>query len=212
MPQQDFELIGGMVLNEISRNRAGDFSFPLLLNAWNTQLSAGAKRVLFSPQHRQAIEDIINLGTTVRGVTREENVSQSGNAMIAYGVLSSLPAIIGGAAAVYETGSLPESGYGAAAAAAPLYVGAYLLGRPVAARASANWLQRATAALDNPTPVRIAGFKVATRNLAHNLGLDADQLWRQVERSISGQPQAPEGLPPPGDEVGPTIYLPRTGP
>ena len=93
-----------------------------------------------------------------------------------------------------------------------MYLGAYLLGRPVTARASANWLQRATATLREPTPVRIASFKVATRDLANNLGLNPDRLWAEVERTFSGGPQAPQGLPTPGDEQpGPTIYLPRTG-
>jgi hypothetical protein len=50
----------------------------------------------------------------------------------------------------------------------------------------AAWSRAYNAAAQRPTPVRIATFKLATRNMANNLGLDPAQVMRRVDGYISG--------------------------
>jgi hypothetical protein len=74
-------------------------------------------------------------------------------------------------------GPIAASGIGSSAV---LYTAARWLSSPASAASMAAWSRAYRAAALSPTPVRIAAFNLATRNLSHTLGVPAENITRSV--------------------------------
>jgi hypothetical protein len=82
MDPQEFEQIGGTLLHELGHNAAsGEFSLSQFVTNWN-KTSDRAKAVLFSPQHLQNINDIVNLGEHIKGALKFANTSHTASTFI----------------------------------------------------------------------------------------------------------------------------------
>jgi len=143
--------------------------------------------VMFSPQHREAIEDIVNLGTHIKGAVKQANVSHTTGALVLYDLALHAPALL---ADVMSGSGLTATAALSAAGHVGLGALAFWLGNAAKASSIAAFMRAHRAAELKPTPGRIAAFKLATRNMATNLGLDPDKVARQIERTIAGEPQA----------------------
>jgi hypothetical protein len=61
------------------------------------------------------------------------------------------------------------------------------LGNPATASSMGAWSRAYRAAtLGQPTPARIAAFKIATRNLANNIGVPAEQIMKRIAAPAVG--------------------------
>lgn len=183
MDPQEFEQIGGTLLHELGHNAAsGEFSLSQFVTNWN-KTSDRAKGVLFQPQHLQNINDIVNLGEHIKGALKFANTSHTASTFIIYELIRD--GVEGGIAV--GAGYLdPTAGAGALAGFAVANLFTRYLASPARASSMAAWSRAYNAAAQRPTPVRIATFKLATRNMANNLGLDPAQVMRRVDGYISG--------------------------
>lgn len=164
MPQEDFQQIAGTALSELGHNQAsGKFSLNQFATKWEG-LGDRAKNVLFSPDHKEALDNIAALGRHMKDADKFANTSNTAGAA-AWGKL-----IAGGAAAVgalaYGDVSLLIKGLAGAGAGLGL---ASQLAKPVGASTIAKWTRAAVLADHAHTPARLASFRLATRNLLSNL-------------------------------------------
>ena len=182
MPRQDFEIIGGTLLHELGQNNAtGEFSLAQFVTNWN-KLSDRATGVLFSPQHRQNIDDIINLGSHIKGALRLSNTSHTATVLMLLDVAKDA-ALLGADIASGGLGLPSAIGFGSTAG---LWTLTHWLASPSKAASMAAW-SRAYAGLgQKPTPARVAVFKLATRNMANNIGIDPVVLAKRLEGQIQG--------------------------
>jgi hypothetical protein len=189
MPRDEFNMISGLLLHELGTAATGDFSLQRFATGWNRDVSDAAKRIMFSPQHQRAIDDIVNLAGHIKGASAEVNRSKTANALLLIDLVVNA-GLLG--ATVYGSGPEPldKATYGKIAASAGIGAVGFWLGRPAQASALARFLRAHNAAALNPTPGRIATFKLVTRDMANNLGLDPDKVWNHIEGTIAGQPQA----------------------
>jgi hypothetical protein len=190
LPPQAWDRISGQVLHELGTGGpGGEFQFGRFVSNWRRDTANPVKALLFrDPQHRQTVEDIVNLASHITGALRQENVSRTAAGLLVYEVLTNIGEL------GYETATTGDISYGghAAVSLAPAAALAWVLGNSARASSLARFMRSYNAARVQPTPGRIAGFKLATRNMANTLGLDPARLWGRVETTISGQPQAGE--------------------
>jgi hypothetical protein len=186
MPRQDFYQVSGLLLHELGAAPAtGDFSLARFVTNWNN-ISDHAKRVLFDPPHRQAIDDIANLGTHIKGALKQANVSHTAGALIMIELAAHAAALAGD---IVSGGGMTTAAAMSAVGHAGTGLLAFWLGNAAKASSIAAFMRAHRAAQLNPTPARVAAFKLATRNMANNLGLDPVKVAWQIESSIAGTTQ-----------------------
>jgi hypothetical protein len=184
MKPDQFDTISGLMLHELGQT-AGGFSLAKFATEWDTKVSDHAKRIMFSPEHRAALDEISNLGTHVKGALKQANVSHTASAMILFDVAQAA-GVLGYKAASGDLGPAMISELAGHAVGATLGL---WLGNSAKARSIANWMRAYDNAATLPTAARIASFKMQTRNMAHTLGLDPDMLMARIESTIAGGPQ-----------------------
>lgn len=177
MPKEDFEQIAGTALSELGHsNSTGKFSLNQFSTKWEG-LGDRAKGVLFSPDHKAALDNIAALGRHLKDADKFANTSNTAGAA-AWGKL-----IAGGAAAVgalaYGDVSLLIKGLGAAGTGLAF---ARQLAKPAGASTIAKWTRAAVLADHGHTPARLASFRLATRNLLNNLGPPAGQSQTSLQQ------------------------------
>ena len=188
MPPADFEQIAGTALSELGHNQAsGKFSLNQFATKWEG-LGDRAKNVLFSPDHKEALDNIAALGRHMKDADKFANTSNTAGAA-AWGKL-----IAGGAASVgalaYGDVSLLIKGLAGAGAGLGL---ASQLAKPVGAATIAKWSRAAVLADAAHTPARLASFRIATRNLLANLPDFADQIRTSLQQSPQLQQRSAAG-------------------
>ena len=171
MPQEDFQQIAGTALSELGHNAStGKFSLNQFATKWEG-LGDRAKNVLFSADHKTALDNIAALGRHLKDADKFANTSNTAGAT-AWAKL-----IAGGAAAVgalsYGDVSLLIKGIAGAGAGLGL---ARQLAKPASASAIAKWSRAAVLADHAHTAARLASFRLATRNLLSNAPEWADQI------------------------------------
>lgn len=177
MAPDDFAQLSGTFLNEMGKGANG-FSLAKFATEWGNKTSAGAKNVMFSPEHRQWLDNISSLGQHVKNVDQYVNHSNTAGALMLFELMKAgaegVGAVAGGL--VKPAGAIGALGYGALAATPALY-----LARPATAAAMSKWTTAYRAAtLGVPSPARIAQLRIATQNLANTLGIPPDQAWSIV--------------------------------
>lgn len=180
MPKEDFEQISGQALAELGHNAStGKFSLNQFATKWD-RLGDRAKNVMFSPEHKAALDNIAGLGRHLKDADKFANTSNTAGAA-AWGKL-----ITSGAAAVaalsYGDVSLLLKGVGAAGGGLMF---ARQLAKPAGASSIAKWTRAAILADHGHTPARLASFRIATRNLLSNL----DRNQTSLPQSRTPQPQ-----------------------
>jgi hypothetical protein len=182
VPQASFDRIAGSLLNEIGHNNStGHFSLAQFATGWD-KLSPGAKGILFSPDHRKWIDDIVELGRHIKGGDQYRNTSNTAGALILFDILKTAA----------ETGVGVTAGVVSPAAAGAVAAGALAadlltryLASPAKAASMSAWARAYRGiTLNQPTPARIAAFKIATRNLANNVNVPVDRIMSIVDQRI----------------------------
>lgn len=164
MPSEDFEQIAGTALSELGHNNStGKFSLNQFATKWEG-LGDRAKNVLFSPAHKEALDNIAALGRHLKDADKFANTSNTA------GSAAWAKLIAGGAAAVgalsYGDVSLLIKGLAGAGAGFGL---AKQLAKPAGASTIAKWTRAAVLAEHGHTPARLATFRLATKNVLNNL-------------------------------------------
>lgn len=171
MPQEDFQQIAGTALSELGHNAStGKFSLNQFATKWEG-MGDRAKNVLFSPEHKSALDNIAALGRHLKDADKFANTSNTAGAA-AWAKL-----IAGGAAAVgalsYGDVSLLIKGIAGVGAGLGL---ARQLAKPAGASVISKWSRAAVLADHAHTPARLAAFRLATRNVLTNAPEWADQI------------------------------------
>jgi hypothetical protein len=170
-------------LAELGYNPAtGEFSLDKFVTAWN-KLNPQARPFVPTPQHRDAIESIFQMGTQIKGAMRGRNTSHTSTPLLMYDIAHD--AVIGGVAAARGL-IKPGEMIGAAITAVPGLLLMHWLAKPAIASSMSAWAKAyRVATLGTPTPARVAAFNVATRNLANNLGLPVENVMRAAQRRLA---------------------------
>ena len=183
MKPDEFSLIGGTLLHELGWDaKTKEFSLAKFVTNWN-KLSDGAKRVLFDPAHLRNINDIVGMGTHIKRALETANRSHTGGTLIAWDALKTAAegAIAAGAGAIGPHQFALSIGTFATANLLTRW-----LASPAKAASIAAWSRNMRAIQQNPTPGRMATFKIATRNLANTLGIDSGAFTQRIEAQLQG--------------------------
>jgi hypothetical protein len=173
----------GAGLDELGFNPATNaFSLDKFVTAWN-KINPQVQPFVPAPGHGNNIRAIFEMGSHIKSSMRERNTSHTSNVLILWD-LARDAALLGVGVATGAVGGV--SMLGGAAASVPAIVFMHWLASPARAASMSAWSRAYTAALGNPTPARIAGFNIATRNLANTLGLDPAAVTRAVQQRMQG--------------------------
>lgn len=174
-----FDRVAGSLLNEIGHNSSsGNFSLAQFATGWD-KLSPGAKAILFSPDHRKWIDDIVQLGRHLKGGDQYRNSSNTAGAMILFDIVKSAGELGVGLAAGLVS---PAAGAAVVGGAVTADLLTRFLASPSKAAAMSAWTRAYRGiTLNQPTPARIAAFRIATRNLANNVNVPMDRITSIVE-------------------------------
>lgn len=186
-----FDRLSGSLLNELGHNAStGHFSLAQFSTAWD-KLSPGAKNILFSPAHRKWIDDIVGLGRHIKGGDQYRNTSNTAGALILFDIVKTAAETgVGVAAGVVSPGA--AAAVGAGAIAADLLT--RFLASPAKASSMSAWVRAYRGiTLNQPTPARVAAFKIATRNLANNVHVPFERIMSIVDTHIGHAGAAPQG-------------------
>lgn len=177
-----FDRIAGSLLNEIGHNSSsGHFSLAQFATGWD-KLSPGAKAILFSPDHRKWIDDIVQLGRHLKGGDQYRNSSNTAGAMILFDIVKSAGEL--GVGVVAGVVSPVAAGAVLSGAAAADLLTRYLAS-PAKAAAMSAWTRAYRGmTLNQPTPARIAAFRIATRNLANNVNVPMDRITSIIDSHL----------------------------
>jgi hypothetical protein len=177
MPKQDFQQIGGVALAELGHNAStGKFSLNQFATKWEG-MGDRAKSILFSPEHKQSLDNIAQLGRHLKDADKFANTSNTAGAS-AWGKL-----IAGGAGAVAALtyGDPTKLVAGLAGLGGGLFL-AKQLAKPATASSIEKWTRAAVLAEHGQSPARISAFRMSTRNLLNNLEFDQSQTSPQQSR------------------------------
>lgn len=172
MPKEDFDHISGVALSELGHNAStGKFSLNQFATKWD-KLGDRAKNVMFSPEHKAALDSIAGLGRHLKDADKFANTSNTAGAQAWAKLIASGAAAAG--ALTYGDVSLLLKGMGAAGGGLLI---ARQLAKPAAASAIAKWTRSAIVAEHGQTPARLAAFRLATRNLLNNFSSVSGRLY-----------------------------------
>jgi hypothetical protein len=177
MPKQDFEQIGGVALAELGHNvSTGKFSLNQFATKWEG-MGDRAKSILFSPEHKQSLDNIAQLGRHLKDADKFANTSNTAGSA-AWGKL-----IAGGAGAVAALtyGDPTKLVAGLASVGGGLFL-AKQLAKPATASSIEKWTRAAVLAEHGQSATRMAAFRMSTRNLLNNLEFDQNQTSPQQSR------------------------------
>lgn len=177
MPKQDFQQIGGVALAELGHNAStGKFSLNQFATKWEG-MGDRAKSILFSPEHKQSLDNIAQLGRHLKDADKFANTSNTAGSA-AWGKL-----IAGGAGAVAALtyGDPTKLVAGLAGLGGGLFL-AKQLAKPATASSIEKWTRAAVLAEHGQSPARISAFRMSTRNLLNNLEFDQNQTSPQQSR------------------------------
>lgn len=183
MPKQAFEQVSGVLLHELgfSPSATNKFSLKQFETNW-AKVSNQAKDMLFSPEHRQWIENIAGLARHVKDADRFASTSHSADLVVLLDIVKD-SALMG-----HDIMSTGMPGIGTAIGAgtsAALYLFTRWLASPAKAKSISAWVSAYRGlTLNQPTPARIAAFKIATRNLANNVDIPVDKIMSIVDSHI----------------------------
>ncbi len=175
LPPDEFAVIGGSALHDLGYNATvkGEFDINKFAKNWK-DVSAEAKKAMFSPEHMKWIDDVAHLGEHIKGASSYQNHSNTAGAFWLFEMLSTGGEI--GAAALAGDVSKKLIGTVAGGAAMP-FVFAFGLSRPATSASMSAWARAYRGlTMDRPTPARLATFNMATRNLANTFNFPADQV------------------------------------
>jgi hypothetical protein len=183
MDPASFHQIGGILLAELGHNnKTGQFSLAQFVTNWD-KVSDRAKSILFSPAHQRNIEDIAEMGSHIKRALGESSTSHSASMLVLLDVAKDA-ALLGSDIA---SGGLGMGSAIGAGTTIGLWGIARWLGNPATASSMGAWSRAYRAAtLGQPTPARIAAFKIATRNLANNIGVPAEQIMKRIAAPAVG--------------------------
>jgi hypothetical protein len=184
MSPQDFSTIGGQILNEIGHNNStGKFSLNQFVTGWN-KLSPEARDAMFSTtKHRRDIEDIVGLGSHIKGALRESNTSHTAGAVILFEVAQHLASAVASGELSHLVSGQSMAGYGVAGAG---LLFSHWLASPAKASSIAAWARARANLRADATPTRQAVFSIATRNLANTLGISPDLIKQHDKEAPNG--------------------------
>ena len=185
MSPQDFSTIGGQILNELGHNNAtGKFSLNQFVTGWD-KLSPEAKNAMFATtKHQRDIEAIAGLGSHIKGALRESNTSHTAGAVILFEIAQHIVSAIASGEAAHLVSGHAMAGYGAAGAGVLF---SHWLASPAKASSIAAWVRARKNLQASPTPARQGVFNIATRNLAHTLGIPVESIIKQHQEATDGQ-------------------------
>lgn len=173
----------GAGLDEIGFNPAtNEFSLDKFVSAWN-KINPQIRPFIPDHGHANNIEAIFEMGTHIKSSMRERNTSHTSTPLIMWDLARD--AIMTGAAVgmgAVSGASVLSSG----AMAAPIILFMHWLASPARASSMAAWARQYQGIVTRPTPARVATFKLATRNLANNLGLDPAKTIQLVQSTVQG--------------------------
>src|SRR5262249_13691017 len=144
------------------------------------RISERARGILFAPQHLRNIEDIVGMGRHISGALRESSTSHSASLLVLLDVAKDA-ALLGADVASGGLGAFSAIGAGTTAG---LWGLARWLGSPATASSMAAWSRARVGLLGHPTPARLAAFNIATRNLAHNLGVPVQSITKRLAERL----------------------------
>jgi hypothetical protein len=182
MRPDDFAQIGGTLLHELGKS-GNDFSLAQFVTNWN-KVSDGAKRVLFQPQHLRDIEDIVGMGAHIKKALTQETKSHSANLLILLDVAKDVALLTadiasGGLGVGTGIGATTTTGIGLLT---------HWLAQPAKAASMSAWSKAYRGLSQSRSPIRIAAFNLATKNLANNLGIPA----RNILAKAAGNNEEPQ--------------------
>ena len=190
MSPQDFEQIGGALLHELGQNpTTGEFSLAKFVTDFD-KLAPRAKAIMFSQRHLHDIESIVGMGRHIKGALREWNTSHTAGVLILFDLARDAAML----AATVGTGALTVGVVVGAVPGAAAVGLAHWLASPAKAASMAAWQRAYRSVQGRPSPAQIASFNIATRNLANNLGVPAEQILKRV---AAAQPQSDNPQPSP---------------
>jgi hypothetical protein len=186
MAPADFQTVGGMLLHELGHNNStGEFSLAQFQTQWN-KVAPRAGGVLFSPQHLHNINEIAGLGEHIKRALRTSNTSHTSNTLIFFDLARDAIMLgVGVGTGAVTGGSMVTGGL----AAAPAVLFTHWLASPARASSMAAWNRARIGMIGHPTPIRLAAFNLATRNLSHNLGVPVESILKRLTtRAETEQP------------------------
>lgn len=164
MPSEDFQQIGAVALGELGHNAStGKFSINQFATGWE-KMGDRAKSVMFSPEHRKALDDIAQLGRHLKDTEKLANTSNTAGAM-SWGKVLAGTAAAGGALLFGDPTKLAAL-LGTAGGG---YLMARALAKPATASSVAKWAKAAIAVQHAHSPARIGTLRMTARNLINNL-------------------------------------------
>jgi hypothetical protein len=184
-----FNQISGVMLHELGQaeGQPGAFSLSKFATSWG-KVSDEAKNLMFSPQHREQIENIVGLGNHLKNASRYSNTSHTGAFVAVLELAETARELIThGGLNMATAGILVSTG------------GGYLLTHWLASPSTSASLSRWTSAyraltLNQPTPARIAVFKIATRNLSNTIHVPFDRIMQISADHLASEDQSRKGL------------------
>lgn len=187
MSPQSFDQLAGVMLHELglAEGQTGEFSLARFATNWN-KASDQAKALMFSPAHLAEIENIAHLGGYLKDAGKFTNSSHTGSIIVLMDVAKDAALLFHD---VVQSGSL---GMGTVAGAGST-LGAFFLTKWLASPKTVASMSRWTSVyraltLNQPTPARIAAFKVATRTLANNIDIPFDRIMERASKQLSTVP------------------------
>jgi hypothetical protein len=191
MSPQSFDQLSGVLLHELglAEGQVGEFSLARFATSWN-KMSNQAKAIMFSSQHREQIENIVNLGNHLKDAGKFTNTSHTGSIIVLMDVAKDAALLF------HDVASTGNVGLGTAIGAGST-LGTSLLTRRLASPKTAASMSRWTSAyrgvtLNQPTPARIAAFRIATRNLANNVNVPVGRITSIIDGHLGAGVNADE--------------------
>ena len=187
MSPDDFSTIGGVLLNELGHNNAtGEFSLARFVTNWD-KTSERARDALFDPQHLRNIEDIVGMGRHIKGALRESSTSHSASMLVLLDVAKDIVSLPSRRARrPISSAATPWPAIGAAGTTAGTWLLTKWLASPASASSMAAWARARALLQASATPARQGVFNIATRNLAHTLGVPVEAVMRAHKEATDG--------------------------
>lgn len=197
-----FDQVAGVMLHELglAEGQTGQFSLSTFATNW-AKVSEQAKSTMFSPQHREWIENIVGLGNHLKDAGKFTNSAHTGSIILLLDVAKDAALL------THDLAQNGELGVGAAIGAGTS-VAMPLLARWLASPKTAAPMSRFVTAyraltLNQPSPARVSAFKVATRQLANNINVPYERIIDAARDRLSAQ------AAPPQEEQQPQVEGPR---
>jgi hypothetical protein len=187
MPPAAFDQVAGVLLHELglAEGQTGEFSLSRFATNW-AKVSEQAKSTMFSPQHREWIDNIAGLGNHLKDAGKFTNSSHTGSIILLLDIAKDAALL------AHDLTQNGELGVGAAlgagtSLAAPL-VARWLASPKTAAPMSRFVTAYRALTLNQPTPARVAAFKVATRQFANNVHVPFDRIMQIASDRLGSAP------------------------